>query len=84
MPDVICNIMRRNVPLTTFMDGMSFASSGFSGCDGYYFAKGAQDGLVVIDPWLRGATGRMQTSSYWAWRVSAKAPPPRVSSSPNT
>jgi type IV secretory pathway VirB4 component len=36
------------------MGGMPFASSGFSDRDGCYFAKDAQGGLVVIDPWLRG------------------------------
>jgi type IV secretory pathway VirB4 component len=54
MPETIRNITRRNVPLSTFMGGMPFASSGFSDRDGYYFAKDAQGGLVVIDPWLRG------------------------------
>ena len=54
MPEAIRNITRRNVPLSTFMGGMPFASSGFSDRDGYYFAKDAQGGLVVIDPWLRG------------------------------
>jgi len=33
---------------------MPFASSGFSDRDGFYFAKDAQGGLVVIDPWIRG------------------------------
>ncbi|MDR1208774.1 MAG: DUF87 domain-containing protein [Clostridiales bacterium] len=55
MPEIIRNITRRNVPLSTFMGGMPFASSGFSDRDGYYFAKDAQGGLVVLDPWLRGS-----------------------------
>lgn len=54
MSDTIRNITRRNVPLSTFMGGMPFASSGYSDRDGNYFAKDAQGGLVVIDPWLRG------------------------------
>ncbi len=54
MPETIRNITRRNVPLSTFMGGMPFASSGYSDRDGYYFAKDAQGGLVVIDPWIRG------------------------------
>jgi type IV secretory pathway VirB4 component len=54
MDDRVRLITRRNVPLSTFMGGMPFASSGFSDRDGYYFAKDAQGGLVVIDPWLRG------------------------------
>ena len=54
MDDTIRNITRRNVPLSTFMGGMPFASSGFSDRDGYYFAKDTQGGLTVIDPWMRG------------------------------
>jgi len=54
MNETIRNISRRNVPLSTFMGGMPFASSGFSDRDGYYFAKDSQGGLVVLDPWLRG------------------------------
>jgi len=54
MSETIRNITRRNVPLSTFMGGMPFASSGFSDRDGYYFAKDSQGGLVVIDPWTRG------------------------------
>ena len=54
MDETIRNITRRNVPLSTFMGGMPFASSGFSDRDGYYFAKDSQGGLVVLDPWVRG------------------------------
>jgi len=52
--EAIRNITRRNVPLSTFMGGMPFASSGYSDRDGMYFAKDAQNGLVVLDPWMRG------------------------------
>ena len=54
MDDTIRDITRRNVPLSTFMGGMPFASSGFSDSNGYYFAKDSQGGLVVLDPWIRG------------------------------
>jgi hypothetical protein len=54
MPDEVGNVCRRNVPLSTFLGGMPFASSGLSDRDGFYFAKNAQGGLVVIDPWIRG------------------------------
>jgi len=54
MDETIRNITRRNVPLSTFMGGMPFASSGFTDREGYYFAKDSQNGLVVLDPWMRG------------------------------
>jgi len=54
MCDDIRNITRRNVPLSTFMGGMPFASSGYSDRQGYYVAKDSQNGLIVLDPWLRG------------------------------
>ncbi|MDR2089116.1 MAG: DUF87 domain-containing protein [Clostridiales Family XIII bacterium] len=53
MPNVIREITRRNVPLSTFMGGMPFAGSGHSDRDGNYFAKDTRGGLVAIDPWLR-------------------------------
>ncbi len=54
MSDEIRNLTRRNVPLSTFMGGMPFASSGYSDRKGYYVAKDTQNGLIVLDPWTRG------------------------------
>jgi type IV secretory pathway VirB4 component len=54
MPEDIRKITRRNVPLSTFMGGMPFASSGYSDRTGYYVAKDTQNGLIVLDPWARG------------------------------
>ena len=54
MDETISNITKRNVPLSTFMGGMPFASSGFTDSDGLYFAKDSQGSLVVLDPWKRG------------------------------
>ena len=53
-PEIIRSITRRNVPLSTFMGGMPFASSGFTDRDGLFFAKDAQGGLIALDSWLRG------------------------------
>lgn len=47
-------ITQRPVPLSSFVGGFPFASSGYNDGRGYYFAKDAADGLIIIDPWLRG------------------------------
>jgi hypothetical protein len=52
--DIIGNIVERIVPLSTFIGGFPFASSGFNDGTGYYFAKDMSDSLIVLDPWKRG------------------------------
>ena len=47
------NITNRIVPLSTFIGGFPFASSGYNDGTGYYFAKDSSSGLVIIDPWRR-------------------------------
>ena len=47
------NIINRIVPLSTFIGGFPFASSGYNDGTGYYFAKDSSGGLVIIDPWRR-------------------------------
>ncbi|WP_129721381.1 VirB4 family type IV secretion system protein [Xylanivirga thermophila] len=47
------NIINRVVPLSTFIGGFPFASSGYNDGTGYYFARDSSGGLVVIDPWKR-------------------------------
>ncbi len=54
MCDDIRNITRRNVPFSTFIGGIPFASSGYSDQRGYYVAKDSQNGLIVLDMWKRG------------------------------
>lgn len=50
----VANILNRIVPMSTFVGGFPFASSGFSDENGYYFAKDSHGGLVIVDTWLRG------------------------------
>lgn len=47
------NIINRVVPLSSFVGGFPFASSGYNDGKGYYFAKDSSGGLVIIDPWKR-------------------------------
>lgn len=42
------------IPLSAFIGGFPFASSGYNDGTGYYFAKDNSGGLVIIDPWMRG------------------------------
>ncbi|WP_141499737.1 VirB4 family type IV secretion system protein [Paenibacillus luteus] len=51
----ISGILNRIIPMSTFVGGFPFASSGFSDASGYYFAKDSQGGLIIVDTWLRGA-----------------------------
>ena len=46
-------IINRIVPLSSFIGGFPFASSGYNDGLGYYFAKDSFGGLVIIDPWKR-------------------------------
>lgn len=48
------NILNRIMPMSTFVGGFPFASSGFNDGSGYYLAKDASGGLIIIDPWKRG------------------------------
>ncbi len=55
-------ITQRIMPLSTFIGGFPFASSGFNDGSGYYFAKDSSGGLVVVDPWKRGGD---RTNSFF-------------------
>lgn len=48
------SILQRIVPISTFVGGFPFASSGFNDGSGYYFAKDTNGSLVIVDPWKRG------------------------------
>ena len=48
------SILQKIVPLSTFVGGFPFASSGFNDGEGYYFAQDATGGLVIVDTWKRG------------------------------
>lgn len=47
------NIINKPVPLSSFLGGYPFASSGYNDRTGYYLAKDSLGGLVIVDPWLR-------------------------------
>lgn len=49
------NIINRPVPLSAFLGGYPFASSGYNDRKGYYLAKDSLGGLVIVDPWKREA-----------------------------
>lgn len=48
------SILQKIVPLSTFVGGFPFASSGFNDGAGYYFAQDTNGGLVIVDIWRRG------------------------------
>jgi hypothetical protein len=62
-PEVL-DIAERVVPLSTFIGGFPFASSGFSDGSGMYFARDKAGGLVIIDSWIRGGD---RTNSNWVF-----------------
>jgi len=49
------SILQKIVPLSTFVGGFPFASSGFNDGEGYYFAQDASGSLVIVDIWKRGS-----------------------------
>lgn len=42
------------MPLSTFVGGFPFSSTGLNDGVGYYFAKDKNGGLIVLDTWYRG------------------------------
>lgn len=48
------DIMGRIVPLSSFVGGFPFSSSGMNDGSGYFLAKDPSGGLVVVDIWKRG------------------------------
>lgn len=51
--DYVQQVTNRVVPLSAIMGGFPNASSGFNDGTGYYVAKDASGGLVILDFWLR-------------------------------
>ncbi len=49
------SILQKIVPLSTFVGGFPFASSGFNDGEGYYFALDSSGSLVIVDIWRRGS-----------------------------
>lgn len=50
----IREVSNRVVPLRSFIGGFPFSSSGYNDNKGFYVAKDAQGGLVILDFWTRG------------------------------
>lgn len=47
-------VTERIVPLSSFIGGFPFSSSGYNDGTGYYFGRDASGGLIVLDTWKRG------------------------------
>lgn len=47
-------ICERIIPLSTFVGGFPFSSSGYNDGTGYFFGRDSSGGLVVLDTWKRG------------------------------
>lgn len=47
-------ILSRIIPLSTFVGGFPFSSSGYNDGTGYYFGRDTSGGLIVLDTWKRG------------------------------
>lgn len=47
-------IVSRIIPLSTFVGGFPFSSSGYNDGTGYYFGRDTSGGLIVLDTWKRG------------------------------
>lgn len=47
-------IIQRIMPLSTFIGGFPFASSGYNDGIGYYLGRDSSGGLIVLDTWKRG------------------------------
>jgi energy-coupling factor transporter ATP-binding protein EcfA2 len=50
----IIDVTQRIVPLSTFIGGFPFASSGYNDGIGTWFAMDAHGGMIVLDLWKRG------------------------------
>lgn len=58
------SIIQRIVPMSTFVGGFPFASTGFNDGTGYYIAKDSGGGLIIGDTWKRGDD---RTNSSWVF-----------------
>ncbi len=54
LDDTITERFGKVMPISSFVGGFPFASYGFNDGQGYWLGKDASDGLVIVDPWIRG------------------------------
>ena len=47
-------VLKRVMPMSSYIGGFPFSSSGYNDGTGYYFGRDNGGGLVVLDPWKRG------------------------------
>jgi hypothetical protein len=52
--DKIEQVTQRILPLSSFIGGFPFASSGLNDGEGFYLGKDISGGLIVVNLWLRG------------------------------
>ncbi len=52
--EAVEEVLKRIIPMSTFVGGFPFSSSGYNDGTGYYFGRDNGGGLVVLDPWKRG------------------------------
>jgi len=54
LDESIEEVLKRIIPMSSFVGGFPFSSSGYNDGTGYYFGRDNGGGLVVLDPWKRG------------------------------
>jgi len=47
-------VLKRIIPMSSYVGGFPFSSSGYNDGTGYYFGRDNGGGLVILDPWKRG------------------------------
>ncbi|MFT9495904.1 VirB4 family type IV secretion system protein [Anaerosolibacter sp.] len=54
LDEAISEVLKRIIPMSSFVGGFPFSSSGYNDGTGFYFGRDNAGGLVVLDPWKRG------------------------------
>lgn len=54
LEESIEEVLKRVMPMSSYIGGFPFSSSGYNDGTGYYFARDNGGGLVILDPWKRG------------------------------
>jgi len=54
LDESIEEVLKRIMPMSSFIGGFPFSSSGYNDGTGYYFGRDNGGGLVILDPWKRG------------------------------
>lgn len=54
LDEAIEEVLKRIIPMSSFVGGFPFSSGGYNDGTGYYFGRDNGGGLVVLDPWRRG------------------------------